>query len=333
MLGLLFGGFFAIASSVVALQEGNRLWWVELEVEGPARALRIEAGEDGVTKLEGGVERGEAFRRTVPVPFSSPLGASGLSVGVLPRVVWSGEGEARLLGWSADQPAAILTRTHRALLARPRPVPGPARPRASTGALLALLALTGLSAGLRKRPLAAGVVCGVGALVLWGASARPPDAPETVRVLEAGMGPRALEVTAARNVLALPTQTDRLEVDPPGVVLSIALDPHRAGSVRVRAEGALLRALRAADPPVLTPTKNDWQDMAQVWTRSGEGAWRHHDAWPRGEALPSASDETEQDPSPPGWLASGLAPGRGVLLGRCDAPRGSLWLRLSGWGE
>ncbi len=59
---------------------------------------------------------------------------------------------------------------------------------------------------------------------------------------------------------------------------------------------------------------NSWCELAEVWVREPGGAWTGHGEWKIGEPLPA--DIGQRGRMAPGWLASGLPQGTGILLGR-----------------
>lgn len=339
-----FLGVLGVLGALAALhapQEGNRLWWVELEAQGPVRGLVLSADAEGITRLETELARGEERTLRVPVPCVSPLGAAGLDAALLPRIEFAGEGEVRAEAWAGSQPAAELQRAFRSLLARPRAVPGRARPHPGGAELVLLAAVATLVVAARRRLVARVAAAVGGGLVLGVLGARAGGAPEEVALLDVDAGDaRALLHTAARHRLDLPRGAEWLEVDPPGRPLTLRVEPAlpgQRGALLVEAAGSRITAIDRRDPPELSPEVNAWRPLAAVWVRSPEGGWVEHGSWPLGEALPppvEASGKGEHTASRPGWLSAGLPPGRGVLLARVERDGGAprpFWLRITGW--
>ena len=94
-----------VASAAAHGPEDNRLWRLDLELEGPLTEVVLDAGPAGRTRVVAELVRGERRRLSVPVPVRSPFGADELATLPEPRVEVFGGGEARLLGWSDEQPA------------------------------------------------------------------------------------------------------------------------------------------------------------------------------------------------------------------------------------
>lgn len=305
----------------------NRLWYLDLELRGGCEAVRLDCGVAGETRLTGPFSEAEDRRMVVPVPVRSPGGVAGLAALPLPRaevVPADASASVRVLGWSREQPAERLFRQAGALLDRPRPPSGSRAPRAARVELLLVLAAGGFLLALRRRlALALALALGTGLLALQLARGRTGAArSEGVLEWETG-GASALSVLAAADGLVLPRAA--LEVEPEGLRLEFELES--AGqSGTVHALGARLTALELAPPPALLEDRNGAEALAEVWTRGREGRWRTHGPWAFGTALrPSA---TESGLRPPGWLASGLPPGRGVLLARTEH---GAWLRCLGF--
>ena len=307
-------------------QASNRLWWAELTLEGPAAPLTLDAGADGATRLDIELFAGERLTASIPVPLFSPLGEAGLTPATLPSPP---EG----LTWSRSQPALELARRYRPLLNRTGPTPDLARSRASPAALLLLGAGTLVLVALRRRPAALVGFSLVAALGLLALPLRRAPADPTTTLLEVDLSRNlAAEILVARGELELARPEVWLEARPEDARLELVHDPaSRRLTVRADAPpGASLRALRAAEVPALTQAANDWRDLARVWSRDAQGGWRAHGSWPVGGKLPAP--QAEPSGGPPGWLASGLPPGREVLLGRVRGPDATFWLRITGWG-
>jgi len=319
----------------LALARGeNRLWFVDVELEGPGAELVLDCGADGATRVPGPFLAGEHRSLCVPVPARSPLGVEALGSVPLPSVELRGDpggaGSAHVRGWSAEQPGAELERRVGALLTRPRP-PAPGAHAGPSAAELLILFVAGVLALRWRRRLVPCVLVGLGAGALGFALARR-DAGERavvlVQELDLGSG-LALEVRVARDELAL-ARTERLEVVPAGHALLLEA---RAGAWRARARGAELQSLSAVNGPAaerLDPARNGWRDLARAWTRDAAGVWRARGAWNVGAALETG----EPGAGAPGWLASALPPGRGVLVGRlAEAEEGvsAAWVRCVGF--
>jgi len=323
------GGARGAGSAGVAGGEGNRLWRVRLEVRGPLDSLVLECGPSGRTVLTGPFPAGEQRELSVAVPVESPLGVEGLELLPLPELRSTGSGSARLLGWSPQQPGGALGAAP-GLLSRPRPPlsrAGAPQPRAGALGLLLLGVVGALLLGCRKRPaLFAGLSLLAGGLAFFLAPVVAGDAsgPE-VLLLEVDPGGGALRVEGARDELVLDAgrlAEERLELSPPGG--SLELLQERDARLRAHAPGRELYRIRPAEVPRLVPAANDWEPLEQAWTRTPDGTWTTRGPWPLGSPLPDA----RPGDGPPGWLAAGLTPGRGVLLGR--SARGA-WLREVGF--
>ena len=316
-------------------QSSNRLWWAELTLEGPAAPLTLGAGAAGATLVDTELFAGELLSRPIPVPLLSPLGEAGLTPATLPTPPAG-------LTWSRSQPALELSRRYRPFLNRTLPMPGPSRSRATPAALLLLGAAALVALSLRRRPLALAALSLAGAVGLFALTLREVPPHSTATLLEVDV-PRALaaEVLVARGVLELERPEVWLEARPEDARLEFVYEPV-ARRLTARASdppGATLRALRAAEVPAISPAANDWRDLAEVWTRNAGGGWSVHGPWPAGRELSAprtqgvAGSAPGVAPSqgPPGWLASGLPPGRGILVGRIRDPEASFWVRITGW--
>jgi hypothetical protein len=306
--------------AVLPLQE-NRAWFLEVEVRGDCEAVRFDCGPDGDTLLVGPFGPREERRVRVPVPVRSPLGVEGLAAVPVPRPEILPDGAAadvRVVGWTQPQPCESLG----AKLATPRlrPPVGRAVVRLRAPELALALASGVLLVGLRRRPawsagfgLLAGVVLGLLA------RGRGP-VRVSLDVLEwRASDDVALRTRGAHGQLELAGAA--LEVDPPGGPISITWEARGTGTARA---GAGLFTLALARPPDLGRRANDAMPLRAVWTRSREGAWTERGPWARGDALPSGRPGV-----PPGWIASGLPPGEGVLV----AEGRESWLRCLGFEE
>ncbi len=299
----------------------NRLWWVELELRGACAEVRLDCGAEGETRLRGPFASGEDRRLLVAVPVRSPPGAAGLTALPLPRaeVLPPGAvGTARVLAWSARQPAALLEPLREGLgeglgtLAFP-PVRSGAPVAGSVELLLVLAAGLGLFA-LRRRPAACLVLALLASALAFSLARSRRAASGETRVLAWRAGDEfALARAAGADRIALPRAA--LEVLPAGRRLEFEQDGG-GGDGWASAPGARLVALEGVPAPALARERNGDQDLLEVWTRTPAGAWRTHGPWPRGTALPAALAPGVDHTAPPGWLSGGLAPGRSVLLGR-----------------
>ena len=310
----------------------DRAWWVDLELAGPLTRVTLDCGEAGTTTLELALLAGERRTVSVPVPARNSLGAAALSALHLPALSFEGaqqDGQARLVGWSAQQPTAALDALPYDLRARPRPPFQAAGGLAGLGELALLLAVLVTLVALRRRPLVALAVGSAAGLVLGLLALRrtPLAAPRQLLELESG-GEKALLVTTARGELGLPFE--RLEVTPGHLPLSIQLELSGGEPTgRVLGPGARLIGLRTERRGGLARSENRLGALALVWVRGPAGAWSTHGPWPLGAALPAARAAGEGS-VPPGWLVAGLPPGRAVCVGRL-AGLEAAWVRATGF--
>jgi hypothetical protein len=318
---------FAAACLALGLLAGgeNRLWFVDLELRGACAGVRLECGSDGETLLRGPFSRGEDRRLSVPVPVRSPLGAEGLVALPLPRAVpepAGAEAVVRVLGWSAVQPAAELARVAGPLLALTRPPGGAAEARARAPELFLVLVAGAALLVLRRRLVPALVVAlASGALAFELARGRAASGAQDL-VQWSLDAPIALAVRAGADELEGPREW--LEVSPEGHHLG--LEWEAGGEGRVRAAGARLIRIGTAPVPSVSPARNGGEELSEVWTRDPRGGWRAHGTWRTGEGLPGADPSLAS--APPGWLASALPAGTGVLVARTA---GGTWLRCLGF--
>lgn len=306
------------ALALLALGDGNRLWWLEVEARGPLAEFTLDCGADGTTRVRGPFLAGER-RLTVPVPARVPLGLEGLSAAALPRAREEG---VRVLGWSAEQPEAAFAREARSLLARGRPPVESAPARSGRAEALLALCLLPLLVRLRRRAAgAAALALLAGGFLLWRSAQARPGA-HAVELLEADLASgRALLVRGAHGALNL--GRTRLEARPDGVAL--AFDLVADGSAgEVRADGAGLFQLEPWALPALAPTGSD-ESLEAVWVRTARGEWSAHGPWRRGTPLPAV---VPGGVAPPGWLTGALPPGVGILVAR---RAGGGWLRATGF--
>jgi hypothetical protein len=338
------------AAPVTAPQEGAEppdagAVRVGLELEGPLEAVVLSEG-GRPTRVDAALGPGE--RRTVEVPLTlwspAPSGAE-----VAPRITLElrpegAAGEARVGAvsdprpdlWSAGLPATLTLRSRAPL--------EPASPRPDPVRLVLLAAAWAAVLGARRRRLLGLAAGALGAAAILAVPAPPVLEGELV-VLEGDA--RAGRWVAVRGAL------DRIEVEPRlverGVVpwvdvlgagaptrWRVELDPGRAPAWWLEGAGRRLYLLsELPGGPRLERGRNDGPELAEVWVREPSGGWTGHGRWPAGQPLPP---ERPGDP-PPGWLATGLPQGIGVLLARLDAgeagvlsPRARAgWLRLTGF--
>lgn len=308
----------ALLLACVAQGEGNRLWWLELDLAGACEEFTLDCGADGATRVRGPFLAGEGRRLRVPVPVRSPLGAEGLALLPLPKVLGA---EARELRWSAVQPDAELARGARTLLARGRPPPGGGPVRAGRPEVLLAAFLLPVLLRLRRRRLAFLLVALAGGALVFARTRTAPLAHVVVELRDFDLAAgQALAVRAARDELELPRT--RLEARPEGVPLALEFAPDgRPG--RARARGATLFTLE----PLAAPSAAGFAPAGLVATfvRAPSGEWTAHGPWPGGAPLPPALAGSG---APPGWLVGALPPGTGLLVGQ-DEDGG--WLRASGF--
>jgi hypothetical protein len=329
------------------------------ELRGPLESVVFGqpggSSERGTTRIVAKLRRGEL--RSVVVPFD---GRRTAAPAPLERVAPPARADAdppegRVLFIEfvdSDSSTGAGTVLPAGLLARARPpveIP--------VGALRVmdlawLLACSGAVLSLRRRPFLALVLGVTGAA--GGVALRrmlPPAVPTGVTVIEADLSASsALRVDAGAGSMGLSLDEGALRVTtrPRGAALDWTLDLSQAGraSYSCGVAGSVSVVSRfTGDPELgLASAANDWAPLAQVWTRSAAGEWAFHGRWSTGTALP-APGTAAQDPvaMPPGWLASGLPPGRGVLIARLApalsaapgasplGPGAAVWLRAAGF--
>ena len=281
----------------------------EVELVGPLSDVVLDLGPAGETRLEGALFPGELRRVTVPLP------ARDRATPPAPLVRWqavddpSGRGgSARFLGWrepETDPYAAVAP----GLRVRPRPPAERTASRAPAGLALALAAALAAGLGWRRRPALAAAAALAGVALVAALAPRPAGpARWRLALLEGDL--------ASERWLAIEAAVDRLAVAP------------EAGDLRVEARGARIWRVRTTTPGerVARAAGNALgEDLAEAWVRDG-GAWTARGTWAAGEPLPAP----RPGPDPPGWLASGLPHGTGVLLGRLAGSSPS-WVRISGF--
>ncbi|MSR61066.1 MAG: hypothetical protein EXS08_01290 [Planctomycetes bacterium] len=305
----------------------NRQWYVELELVGPCAAVRLECGADGWTRIEGPFLAGEERTLIVPVPVRSPLGAEGLAAVPFPQVVLepaAAAGRARLGGWASEQLASRLQRSAGELGVGARPSGRSLAARGAPAELAVVLAAGGFLLGLRRRFLACVLVALAAAGLAFALSRGRAGSCGEVELVQWQAGEEhALVLRVSANRLAL--DGERLEVVPAGRALEFHFGRDGRGG-EVRAEGAQLTGLAEVPAPSLASARNDWQALAQVWTRSAGGEWSAHPEWGVGEAL--GPPRTGADP--PGWLTGALPPGSEILVARSQ---GGAWVRCLGFAR
>ncbi len=200
-------------------------------------------------------------------------------------------------------------------------------PGLAAGSLL-VATLVGV-AGLRKRTfLALGIgLVGAAALVILPLGT---TSGRVTCVLE-GDAPSGgwLCVQARAEELELPDGGPlALEVDPIRAPLLFRVEHSQSGVDRwfVEARGARLVRIDALRAPggQLEAEDNTLLDLESCWVRDADGTWTDRGSWRRGERLPAARAGS----LPPGWLASLLPQGVGILIGRVSHEA----FDRAGWG-
>ncbi len=334
----------AFVASIVAASNGtepgarvagdNRMFFADVRFRGPLDVVWFDCGDDGETRLAVRLVAGEERTLSVPLPVNSPLGAESLASVPLPSLRWEpedGAGAAAWLGWTADQPAARFARFSPALRARSRPVAPQAAAQLGTPEFALAIACFLATCALRRRPWVALVVAGAMAGGLFALAVRrgPPDFVVRVHEIDIGVA-QAYAVETGRTV-ALPS--DALEVAPVHAALVFELE--RVGdALHGRIEprdgaGSVQLAGLSIEPVVRWNRAAPAESLGDAWVRSPSGRWTAHGEWVAGRPLgPTQIDR----PPPPGWLVAGLAPGRGVLLGRLrEAGEGATFVRVVGF--
>lgn len=318
---------FLLCSAQLGGEEGNRLHWVELELEGPLDSLVLDAGAAGETRVAAELLAGESRRVRLPVPLDPPAveGGRELALATIHLSTTPSTARARILGLAAgdEDELASLPRT---LLRRTRPPVGPARLVASKAEILIVL-FAGL-AGLARRwrwSARLGVALVLGVIAAASALARA-SGPTSVRVIEGDLGAGAwLEVRGAHAELEL-AGLERLEVDPPGSRLSIEIDGLDHPGV-VRAKGASLYGIRreSGPGPGLEQGSNPFVRALLVWSREAGGPWRFLGL------LPPLGPPPASPPDPrvaPGWLVGALTSSRSAWVGRLESAEAQEYLRV-----
>jgi len=316
--------------AAVATAQSGRLRLGEVELEGPLRGLQAECGGGDRLRLAGELAAGERLQLVVPVPWRAVRGDEA------PAFTWTidedqARGRVRWRGWRAtEDPAA---RVPSALRSRARPPVGADRHTLGLGALGVLAAGAALLGALRRR-----VALALGAAVLGAALAaalvevEPAEVPDGVVVIEGSAD--AAQAWSRRSHFGHATVGEAdalaqlvLETEPAEVALEVVHDLRAQAPTRLAAPGARLHLCAVVPAPALGPglERNPGEDFEAAWWRA-EGEWRRLGAWPSGAARPAGQPGLDA----PGWLATGLPQGRGVLLARLRAGGGLRYLRWVG---
>jgi len=353
------GWFVALAIGAgAAFPQGaseRRFEAARFELRGPLELVVFGASSPletrGETRIVANLRRGEV--RSVIVPFDGrPVGGPPVVAAVVPpRGVSTDlpDGRVEFIRFVDPDPIeAAWRRLPAGLRARSRPPI-----EAPVGALrqldlLWILACSGLVFGMRRRPILAlglGLIGAAGGVGLRRFSPSPP-APG-VSVIEADLlAGAAVRVDGAAGSLGVAADDGpfRVSTQPRGARMNWTLELSDGGGASwvcdLDGSVCVVRPF-AGDPNLgLSGNGNHWAGFDEVWTRSAAGGWAAHGPWSMGEQLPSA---LAGNAMPPGWLASGLPPGRGVLIGRLGTaalagadllplgPAAPVWLRASGF--
>lgn len=312
--------------------QGNRLRFGSVVLAGPLEHAALTTEDGSRTCIDGVLRAGE--RRVLRAPFA----AGRTSPAREPQVVDGGAGVV-FESWEPDSPGPLAALPG-ALRARVRPPVAAGEVRVPLPVWAILVGAFWAGLGLRRKPYVALVVGLAGALGtswLLARLARPTGAP--VRVLEGlASGVPWLRVDAGTGELRLSEGSERLETEPAWAPLEFAVTLGGDAGERVSArapEGTALYALAALEPGerAFEARGNTWGALVESWVRSPSGEWSAHGRWARGTPLPAPA---AAGTAPPGWLASGLPQGTGVLIGRL-APGsfgegdGPTWVRSSGF--
>lgn len=312
----------------------NRLWWGEVALRGPVEAAVVRH-DDGASALARAVPAGT--ERTVRVPLGARV--PGDEPARLPRELdateVSGSGAARFAGWLEPQPASAWKSVTPGLRARGLPPVADGGARPSAADLAIVLAACALGFGLRGRDGARFLVGAVAGGVLWflpGAEAEP-----VVEVYEGEGTDSWVVVTRATDRLALRGSELRLEVDPPRRPVDFRREAGGSPASEGRWVGSSPRTrLTSWSVPVaveLSRDANRFRSLAACWLRDPAGGWRALGRWELGRGLPGEAGGEPGEAPPPGWAASGLPPGRAVLLGRAEGvgTDRETWIRWVGF--
>ncbi len=328
------------AGEAIASQDPSRVRLARVALEGPLGGASLSYPDGSATHIEVQLARGE--RRTVDVPLAPPRSAPELQ----PAIAAPGEGRARLEVWLERDPRD-WERWPLGVRMRPWPPPLDGGASASGGRppiAALLLSACGflLVLRFRSRPIAALAwgLAGAASVLLFAAPGR--GAGRALHWIEGeAESDRWLSVLVVRNRFACePDPGLRLATAPAEAALEIRASFEPSPRWSFASPGATLYVLaeaRAPEAGLRREGPNRWAPLAEAWLREPGGAWSRRGPWPLGAALPAArSDRAE----PPGWTNPGLAPGRGILVGRCAsapplAPVPSTpdetWLRLVGF--
>jgi hypothetical protein len=330
-----------LAAACVPQESARGFRRAVVALEGPLEEAQLREPSGSQTRIECSLGPGAHLLLAVPVSAAFSEVERHESIETRPagskvevRSVESGAWEDP---WLAVAPGLRLR-------SRP-PVAGAARvPDLALGSLL--LGTLVAVAGLRKRVFI-GLGIGVTGAVVLVCLPRGTGAPVPLSVLDGDAGSGAwLCVQSAWEELELPVGGPLcLEVDPARAALTFEVEHRSAGDDRwfAGSPGARLARIDALHAPAgrLDVGANELLDLDLCFVRGADGAWTERGAWRRGEPLP----EPQGSAQPPGWLASLLPQGVGVLIGRVRAlalesaawglpgppPGDELWIRLTGF--
>lgn len=311
MKGLILAG--------ILLSQGAPGRWrqAEIEVRGPLQALDLVVPGHARTRLELDLAEGEV--RTLVVPVVAPQDAGELELHEQPELA----GEARWFGWSREglnEIEAEWERLPRALRERRRvsaaeetPGRGPQPVALAFAAAATLVVLS-----LRRKPtlaLAVAAAASVGWCVF--ALANETALQRELRVLEGdGASGRWIVVDSGWEVLhtsaSLPLG---LGVEPAAALVEAVAKVGAAGLTNLRLEARRAQIVRVdtldPGPRSVSNVENRWGDFEELWSRTPDGRWQRHGAWPVGAPLPSG-----EPGDPPGAFNPALPMGQAVLIGR-----------------
>jgi len=291
-----------------------RLFWAEVELEGPLTEVVLEPARGGSAIFELDLRAGERVDLALPLPLGDPA-----DLDFAPPVVrGSGGGAARFVRY---EPAPRLAGVPRVLVALARPSGDDQRPATSLPALcvafaasFALLALAPRAAAPRRAVLVFAASALVGTLATLALALRPaPPLGETVAIDRLAAPPGASEPPRlVQRRLATPFEPSEdsrpvVETSPAGV--DLAVRGRLAGgrlAVSVEAVGGALVVLEAAlpasgtDDPLAIPATavRRWRDSTGSWWRVPAGG---------GELVPGAAPTLA-------FASVGLPQGRTALV-------------------